>query len=373
MARSSQLYYFSAANIYLANRVATEQMMAENHSGLRLFRDTFSIWADNACFHDRTGTITTPFRTLTIPGTEMPAFAKSTTSLAEICESRARDLLKRAKAEDRKIVIMYSGGIDSTTVLVSFMKAAKPRALRERVLVLLNINSINENPNFYRDHILPKCSIAHSQFFNRYIGDDRYLIITGECNDQLWGAMQVFGENSHIFGDRPWDQPVQRSQITAWLRQQRSEQDSEQIFDILNSVVQASPISIETTWQWFWWLLFACKWQNSYTRGVAFAHPRQRENWQPGTNFDAFYVTEPFQLWSMNHSEQLRENKWACKDIIYDYNKDDHYLRHKTKQGSLTHVVTKKHSVTAIDSNLVWHDHWDNDAWFNHDNSFSRA
>jgi hypothetical protein len=371
MAGSDDLYYFSAANCYFADKACTAELLADPQTGLQLFRDTFTIWADNACFHDRTGTITTPFRTVTIPGTAMPRFEKLDHSLTEICDARAKSLLRRAKAEDRTIVIMYSGGIDSTTMLVSFMRAAKPKTLRERVLVLLNINSINENPDFYRDHILSKCTIAHSQFYNRYIGDDRYLIINGECNDQLWGAMQVFDDNAHIFGDRPWDVPIQRSQFIAWLQQKVSATNSEIIFDLLDSVCKASPISIETPWQWFWWVLFACKWQNSYMRGVAFAHPSHRNGWRPGTNFDAFYVHEHFQLWSMNNRHLLRGDKWACKDIIYDYNRDQAYRDHKTKQGSLTHVVTKKHSVTAIDSNLVWHDTWNNPSWFRLQNSFS--
>jgi PP-loop superfamily ATP-utilizing enzyme len=50
---------------------------------------------------------------------------------------------------------MYSGGIDSTLVIISLLKNASEEE-RNNITILLSENSIGENPNFYKDHILGK-------------------------------------------------------------------------------------------------------------------------------------------------------------------------------------------------------------------------
>ena len=255
------------------------------------------------------------------------------------------------------------------------MALTSKKTLRDNVLVLMNTNSINENPNFYFDYIVKRCTIGHSQFFHNYVGDDRYLLITGECNDQLWGSQVVSG-NQHIFGSAPWDVPLTKEPIIRWLNSSMLPDRSEKVFDILNQVCSASAVPIDTIYKWFWWLNFTCKWQNVFMRVTSFAPTNKREQLKPFDNYDAFYATQEFQLWSMTHSNDLISSSWAntkgiCKDIIYDFNHDQDYRDNKGKQGSLSNVFFKKSSTACIASDWSWHDTWDNDNWLNPNNSFN--
>ena len=372
MPRCDSLYYYSTANLFFADRSRMDQLMASDQMGLQLFRDTFTRWIENVCWHDRSLAITTPFRTVTMPGMQLPSYRNITASMEEICQTRATELLLQAELTERQLLVMYSGGIDSTMMLVSLIKSATSQQLLRRVLVLMNNSSINENPSFYRDHLVSKCRIDHSQFFHSYIGDPRFIIVTGECNDQLWGSQQL-AASSHIFTDRPWDVAMQDELVIRWFAERYSIRTAERIYSVLKQVSDACPFSLDSVYAWYWWIVFTCKWQQSFLRGVAFAHPSQRDGFAPHDNWTAFYSTEPFQLWSMNHRHDIRDDKWLCKQIIYDYNGDSDYRDRKTKQGSLGPLLRKKTSAAALDSDLGWHDSWNNDGWFNPDNSFSRA
>jgi len=372
MHKCDSLYYYSTANLFYADRQRMDQLIAEDRMGLKLFRDMFTRWIENVCWHDRSHAITTPFRSVTMPGMELPQHRTIGDSMEDICQARASQLLEQARNSGKQLLVMYSGGIDSTLMLVSFMKAAAPKQLKRQLLVLMNNNSINENPSFYRDHIIHKCSIGHSQFFHSYIGDPRFIVVTGECNDQLWGSQQLSYSN-HIFTDQPWDVPMQDELVIRWFADRYSTDTAERIFSVLKQIGDACPFSLDSVYAWFWYVMFVCKWQQNFLRGVAFAHPSQRANFVPHENWTAFYSTEPFQLWSMTHRHDLRHDKWLCKQIIYDYNGDSDYRDRKLKQGSLGWLLRKKASAAAIDSDLGWHDTWTNDGWFNPDNSFSRA
>ena len=374
MATCDGLYYYSSANLFFGDRSRMDQLIAHDQHGLRLFRDTFMGWGGkaNVCWHDRSLSITTPFRMVTMPGMELPRYRKIDQSLEQICHDRAMDLLAKAEAADKQLLVMYSGGIDSTLMLVSLMKAASPTQLRRRVVVLLNRQSRHENPSFYRDHIISKCSMEHSQFFHRYLGDDRYITLTGEFNDHLWGSQQLV-DSSHIFTEQPWDLAMSSELVVRWLCERYDTVTAERIYTVLAQVGNACPFSLDSVYAWYWWIVFTCKWQQTFWRGAAFAHAEQRDKLVPEQNYTAFYSTETFQLWHMNHRHELRDDKWLCKDIIYDFNGDRDYRDRKTKQGSLGWLLQKKPSATAIDSDLAWHDSWNNDAWLNPDNSWSRA
>lgn len=111
-------------------------------------------------------------------------------------------------------------------------------------------------------------------------------------------------------------------------------------------------------------------------RAASYASSDNRNKLRPFSNYDAFYATPDFQLWSMNNSNQLITKGWAnaksaCKDIIYDFNHDAYYRDNKEKQGSLYNVFRKKQSTACIASDWSWHDTWDNDNWLNPNNSFN--
>src|SRR5262249_8038965 len=104
----------------------------------------------------------------------------------ECCLRRAQELLDLQDRVRVPIALFYSGGIDSTLVLISFARLLGAR-LKARVRVFLSVNSINENPNFYYSFVRKHCRIESSEKFS-YLFDGSHIIVGGEHNDQLFGS-----------------------------------------------------------------------------------------------------------------------------------------------------------------------------------------
>ena len=91
---------------------------------------------------------------------------------------RAKELLARAERLDVSLYSFWSGGIDSTCVLVSLLKNASA-SQKERIVVLMSEESISENPNFYRDHVHGKLRRDSSTMFPYLLGT-KHLFVSGE-------------------------------------------------------------------------------------------------------------------------------------------------------------------------------------------------
>jgi hypothetical protein len=370
----SNLYYYSSAALFLDNPVLKADNLSDLGHGIDLFRDISNLFVQNIFIHDRSHVITTPFRTRTMEQCRLPKFVPVSSEFEEICNDSADAILEQLQNSNRKAVLMYSGGIDSTLLLVTLLKRWPSSVLLDQLIVLMDENSINENPKFYRDHISGKITVAHSKWFDEYVGNDRYLILFGEGNDQLFGSQVLYQHEDH-FGSTPWDRAIDSS-IEEWFVNGIGQADGEQAYAILDQVCAAAPIAIDTVYKWFWWINFTCKWQNVYLRSAGFIKPKNQKSWKPGENYVMFFGNTQFQLWSMNNSNSLiadsfRNNKQVCKNIIYDYNKDSYYRDRKLKQGSLGHIFLRRTSASCIDDSMRFYYDFDLDNWVNPFNSFT--
>lgn len=357
MHQSNSLYFYSSGAVVYSKASNIVEKIQDNEAGLGIFRCVYQAFAKNMTFHDRTGTITTPFNVKTVPGLEMPEF-DSTFSMTfeEICNIKARSLLDKAVSSGKKLAVMYSGGIDSTLLLVSILKMATPAEIKNSVIVLMNENSVWENKKFYEDYIIKNFDIHHSQFFNYYIGDEKYIVVTGEGNDQLFGS-QVLIDNVSYFGSTPNEVAVDPDIIIRYFMRSMNETEAEKIYQILNRVCVAAPIPIDTIFKWFWWINFSCKWQSVFMRSASFARKENQPNVRLFENYTMFFNDREFQQWSMNNPDALigdsfKSYKQVCKDIIYDFNGDSDYRDFKVKMGSLFKVLLKKESAVTIDDEM---------------------
>src|SRR5262252_3914499 len=85
--------------------------------GVARFAHLFHLYGNWVIPVDRTGTIKTPVQDVSLfPVPRYRAFSKT---YEELCCDRAGELLRTAEALGITMHVMYSGGIDSTCVLVS--------------------------------------------------------------------------------------------------------------------------------------------------------------------------------------------------------------------------------------------------------------
>lgn len=339
------------------------------------FSSFFQIFSDNITCLDRTGSITIPIKTKLLSHLNLPDFTTINKSFEEICDDRAKQILKKCEDSNKKLAIMYSGGIDSTLILCSILKNATEKQLKS-VFVLLSEHSMMENKNFYYDHVIKKFNCMSSYRFVSILGNDDYLLITGDNADQLFGS-QV---NDQFTVNKNYKQlfnPIgnMEGHIIDFFKMRLSEnnkQFAEPMWLLLKKITESSPVEIDTVYKFFWWINFTTKWQSVYVRILPFANNIKKIKLEE--NYTTFYHTEEFQLWSLNNTDKfVKENqnsvKFISKEYIYNFNKDSDYLK-KPKIGSLAQMAKRKQVPLFLTEDMEASNNWPEETELNCNNDF---
>jgi hypothetical protein len=343
------------------------------------FASMFRVFAPNITIVDRTDTLVTPVNVKTLKFLELPKKIIPTQSYSDVAINRAKKIYQLATARKKSIVLMYSGGIDSTAMLVAFLHAV-PESDRDKITILLNEYSIAENPNFYWNHLRGKFKMETSQYFTQYLGNDKFFFVSAEGNDQLFGSA-VTQKFVHQYGDDIMWEPADTKTIVELLNiNLKNSYQAMSLYTRLDRVAEDAPFEIENVYEWFWWMNLALKYQCVYTRLASYTTPKNRETLSFENNYTAFFTTPEFQCWSINNRKDLIGNTWSSykyksKDFIFDYTKDLEYYKYKVKQGSLTKVIVQKPSckMISVDSmgKLKFHDSLPElETFYNQENDF---
>jgi len=284
---------------------------------------------------DRTGTLDQGFRYEVLD--PIPATAGKPRSFAEICDAVAADIVDRARAEDRPIRILWSGGIDSTLALVALLKAL-PEQEHHRLIPLLNMISIDEYPLFFRRYILRKlpfqqCVPPITTHFGK-----RELLVTGEHGDQLFGSDKLLPLIGNGLSQEPWEDVLPLH----LFRKFGVTKKVDFLIDYLHPQIAAAPQPIISTFELFWWLNFSFKWQQVSLRLPVFTFRPDVEGVFNRTHH--FFRDPRFQQWSIrNHPDRactrLTDYKLVAKEYIHAFTQDEEYLNNKTKEPSLKNVI----------------------------------
>jgi hypothetical protein len=345
-------------SLYLAR---CESLSKYDSNDSKNWAEIFKIIGLNVSMIDRTNTIKMPFNFKIYDGFEMPNCDPSFNQTYEqCCDARAIELITLSRQLNKPITVLYSGGIDSTLVLISLIKNCPKNEIKDRVIVSLSLDSINENPNFYHNYIRKNFNIISSDAIGSLL-DGSSIILGGEHNDQLFGS-DLIGK---IYREFDYDQvgkPYSRDFITRWFILKGMSIESANIwFDLLdNQIKTVAQCEITSNFHFFWWLNFCFKWQSVFFRILARLDINKRTVITKDfvtTYFHHFYSTKEFQLWSMvNNDKKLIDNwntyKYEAKQVIYNFNHDHDYRDNKIKMGSLYRLFVQKNTAEAIDSNF---------------------
>jgi len=305
---------------------------------------------------DRTQTLFCPLNMKVLH--PIPAFKPSfNMTLPKIIEDRANQILHTYP--NQEIQILWSGGIDTTAVVVAFLKITGIME-RERLKIRYCSRSVQEYPLFFERFIKNefKHEVIHGHVRDAFKAGTP--TVTGDPADMLMGTF-VMGRaflgsevdrlpNPLSFAlESPWEDV-----IPAWMRvrgllglkaatkwkeitkdQMRQDVYVRSWLSWIKPFVSASPIPIVTTFDWLWWVTYACKYQHDLLRVFY-----NREIIPPELVASCvnFYQTEDFDQWSFhNHEEKMpNKNVWATykmplKKYIVDYTNDTEYFAYKTK------------------------------------------
>lgn len=343
---------------------------------VRIWLGLFRIFNYNVSFCDRTGTIVNPILTTTPAEIALPDPNPDFNLNFDDCAvSRAEEIYNKHKEFGVPIRLGWSGGIDSTAALMSFVKLLGVAETRRCVEVAMTSHGIVENPYTWEKLIRKeKFTVINSlEFSEKWDGSE--IMVNGECGDQVHGTdiyltlIRLYGVDGMVL---PWttDNILDFIKLTGKL----TDRESEILAQLLINQVKQAPIEITTMADFWWWLNFSCKWGSTCYRIVT--KSTQPVNGKYLSNFYfPFYASTNFQLWSMYKREEKHKGnwssyKWRAKDFTCNVLGDDGFQM-KHRQGSLVHVLSHTKKFDAIDSDFNFFKDADPETWYNPNNSFA--
>jgi len=296
----------------------------------------------------RQGTFVTPWGAPSNPLYAAPEFRENTSSLSDLLDQRALEILAISKLQGKKVMALWSGGIDSTTVLVSLIKNW-PKQDLENLVIVMNTNSIIENIEFYQKFISNK--IACMNYTKLDMNNDvlsKNIIIHGDPADCIYGPSTpayrpLIDSGQHL---EPYEKHLDRMAEII----QPSEGASHYIEGfgkwwvekVTANLKEVNPANVTTVSDWWWWTYYNFKWEFSCQRPFTFSRNDfkigiSKENQKDFAN-TTFYNTPEFQNWSYTNlknlvGKDLSTHKIKARRYIYEFDKNELYFKNKTKMS----------------------------------------
>lgn len=253
---------------------------------------------------------------------------------SELADRRACEIIDRYPTGN--VVISWSGGVDSTCVLVSFLRNLEDKS---RLKVVCAESSLEEYPWMYR-HLTNDLHIdvfVTNHIF-RTIGEmpDVAIQLNGFCGDQMYGA-NIHQYYPHLYSKN-------------WIDAAKFILDDKQIkytqsqFDQFINAFQYYSVQLDylcTQWCEMCWLFsFGFKWEYySLEHKLRLYALGYKEN---AIKAIAFYNTPYFEQLSIQNSKKVTEYnpfaqkryyKFPMKQYIFEYTDDLKYYLNKGKFG----------------------------------------
>lgn len=264
----------------------------------------------------------------------------------QLIDERAQQLLAKGKT----VYVLYSGGVDSTTVVTALLKNNKQQG---NVHVVGTQESVNENPNFARflaDHNVP-FHIAQWNEIIPFIECQKDYIVTNG-----WGADQLFhfgmtSRRQDLF-NLDWIQATrvvyeERGLLDYW---KYSSNSIEIIREYLDHVFPA-PIRTFSYYCWFWNFCMKYTFIRNVTSMEANSEYLRNNNYP-------FFITPQFSNWAAsrwewflhNNYSSARQYKPELKAYTVDYTKDESlWDMTKTQSWDPMYETVTKSRLTVID------------------------
>ena len=285
---------------------------------------------------------------------------------------------------DHEIFVLWSGGIDSTAILVGMLKNFD-HGLLSRVTILCNHASIIENPYFYYKFLHGKLNIRDADEFqltdenvrNVYLFDGEGgnqcsgSALISECKyhhlyDMLKAPLENIRELVPIFSSAT----VKNAKEFIELEPNQEHADPRIMHTLVDYILETAPLApvdISTVYDGLWWFNFNTKFEEVLFRKIpAYVFNLTDENSKYA--FDQaivrVYAKPEFQNWALvslgeRFSKLMTDTKYHAKKYIFDFDKNYHYFENKMEVSSLMLATARAHlhdspiSIFAIDDQ--WH------------------
>jgi hypothetical protein len=293
----------------------------------------------------------------------------------QVTDMRAKEIEQRMIVQNKKLVIFWSGGIDSTCIVVALLKNFSADMLT-RVIVACTAEGVVENPEFYQQHILPNfCVIDTNQYVTQsLVNDQDVLIVDGFAADTLNMSMTpsldvcMSVRNSHMLA---YDWRRDPDPLIEYLRQVTGSKEFATWYYERNRIsVESVQIPIETYFDFMWWFGFNCEYYSWALHAWFFCYQHLNISYGDFQNKSVgWYRNDNYQLWAMKntgawvkHGHNLGSLKHYPKSYIYEYDRNEYYYKYKTKINSSGRnynnlnqqpfAITDQFEVLSLENNL---------------------
>jgi len=308
----------------------------------------------------------------------LPKLKFTDMSLSDILDKRAIEIHQRAVTDNKKIYIMFSGGIDSTTLLTAFIKNIPAQELDDRYTIIMSANSIAENYYFYKNYIhnkfrtinwldldvtqnlLKDTIVLHGDPANALLSVPTVNVITSLVEDGE--HLKPFRPNVGTVIDTLESFVLKsrgRGVFGYGVREGWAEWYVSKMIDAIPQYEHAT--SVAAFW---WWHYINFKWHGSMLRPFFFTRssvqdPVSEEEFK--YYYDTcFYINNDFHHWSYSNIDRIvrtpSDYKPEMRDYIYELTHDDLYRKHKGFKASRRTNLNAQQIST--DMPLVYDKNW---------------
>jgi hypothetical protein len=311
---------------------------------------------------DRTGCIIPPYKFSVCERNALPETRYPTANSLDDCmDRRANEIYARHKATGKKIVLAYSGGVDSTAVLASLVRNIPLNQLKDILCIAATPESIIENPQLFYQFILPTFELIPAVDMAQYISPTTLLVIGDPGSGNFTG-------NAPPGANFDEDATVENMCRLRSRDQKINNTRNKTLFHVIDSSSRHFGVPLKSLRDFSWWFFFNFKWQSVDPRWVFRVPAMPREYW-----FDdmfVFYNTKYFQMWSIVYGRYLSSMKPLQKIFAHSVLGEASHVSNKNKVTSARSLFRglTLHSVITTDYQPVIVS--DPEIYYNQNNSY---
>ena len=311
----------------------------------------------NSCLIDRTQTFEMPLKfQIRYP---ILMLQSNIQTYSDACDSRALEIIKLAEDKDLPIYFFWSGGVDSTVILTSFLSNGTTDQ-HDRFIVFLTQSSIKENPNFFKNFILGKLKYESPVNFLKTFSKQKAIFVHGECQDQMYATP---GTKMNLSLELEDDATT--SNLAKYIFRYPNEESSiiycQEYIHILKTSALSVGVILEKVCDFSWWRSFCFGIQHTDVRSLQLLNLKEDDQVDVellNQNIITFFMSQKFDQFIMQRVQNnkdisiLKEYKKEAKEYIFAFDKDFDYFKNKNKIASGVSLLNSHDIPCVLDNSF---------------------
>lgn len=322
-------------------------------------------WSDAICWKPREGEFPSPWPYESPTQLPMSPPTQYYHHLWDIADQKAQEICHTAEQSGRRIAVLWSGGIDSTFVLISILRNIASQSVR--LVIYLNQTSILENIDFFVKHIADRIEYQDIGTLNinkKWLREN--ICVTGEGGDCIFGRILPQLMSLAKQGRLHTDYRDNINNIVELFSKHHDPAFCSWFVSKINANLANSMYGphIKNLLGWMWWVQYNFIFESKCLRPLMLFNKNTEAITSPYTKDfidTTFFADKRFQLWSFTHHGGLFDEdggfpKEQAKQYIYDYDKNKTYKLYKRKSlsqlPSLPYRFYDRHWVGSNESSI---------------------